>query len=235
MEYMENGSLNQLLSYVQLDLGMIKRIANDISLGMNYLHEEKVLHRDLTSRNILLSEHLQAKVADFGLSRRYIEDNDLSYTMGSIAWMAPEVIADAKSFCKKSDVYSFGVVCWELFSRVSPCPPDLSNINLANKVLNEEWRPMIPESVPLEWKSLIKECWYQKLEVRPSFSQILQILDSFQVPQTTFDSYQYGMVRRNSSLSSEDIEKSLASHCLASQPVLNNRAASSGDLVNIHA
>jgi len=147
---------------------------------MNYLHEENVLHRDLTSRNILLTKHMQAKVADFGLSKKNLEDTDLSYTMGSVAWMAPEVIASARQFNKKADVYSFGVICWELFSGTDPCPEDMAHINLANKVLHEEWRPTIPDNVPSLWTQLIKQCWSQKTPSRPSFSEILGILDSIE-------------------------------------------------------
>jgi len=180
-EYMENGSLYNLLRLQKLKIMTVHRIAKDIALGMNYLHEENVLHRDLTSRNILLTKHMQAKVADFGLSKKNLEDSDLSYTMGSVAWMAPEVIASARQFSKKADVYSFGVICWELFTGSDPCPEDMAHINLANKVLHEEWRPTIPENVPFVWTQLIKQCWAQKPDSRPSFIEILGILDSIEM------------------------------------------------------
>jgi len=67
-----------------------------IALGMLHLHKEKVIHRDLAVRNILLSKHLDAKVADFGLSREQ-EDTDVmsqtTSTVGPVKWMAPEAIS----------------------------------------------------------------------------------------------------------------------------------------------
>lgn len=180
-EYMENGSLYNLLRLQKLKIMTVHRIAKDIALGMNYLHEENVLHRDLTSRNILLTKHMQAKVADFGLSKKNLKDSDLSYTMGSVPWMAPEVIASARQFSKKADVYSFGVICWELFTGSDPCPEDMAHVNLANKVLHEEWRPSIPENVPFVWTQLIKQCWAQKPDSRPLFIEILAILDSIEM------------------------------------------------------
>jgi len=110
-----------------------------------------------------------------------MEESDLSYTMGSVAWMAPEVIASARQFSKKADVYSYGVICWELFTGTDPCPEDMAHINLANKVLHEEWRPTIPENVPYVWTQLIQQCWAQRPDSRPSFTEILGILDSIEM------------------------------------------------------
>uniref|UniRef100_A0A6B2LDM3 Protein kinase domain-containing protein n=1 Tax=Arcella intermedia TaxID=1963864 RepID=A0A6B2LDM3_9EUKA len=179
MEYMENGSLHDLLRRSDLHPNQIHKIAKEIALGMNYLHGESILHRDLTSKNILLSKHMEAKVADFGLSKvKMGESQTFSDTIGSLAWMAPEVIANAKKFSKSSDVYSYGILLWELWTGRDPCPTDIAPVNLANKVLHDNYRPEIPPHVPKEWQDLIKVCWDTDVGVRPTFEKILQILES---------------------------------------------------------
>uniref|UniRef100_A0A6B2L3S5 Protein kinase domain-containing protein n=1 Tax=Arcella intermedia TaxID=1963864 RepID=A0A6B2L3S5_9EUKA len=181
MEYMENGSLSELLKKKELRSHQIHKIATEIALGMNYLHGENILHRDLTSKNILLSKHMEAKVADFGLSKvKLAESHTYSYTMGSIAWMAPEVIANASKFSKSSDVYSYGIILWEIWTGCDPCPKEIAIVNLANKVLHEQYRPTIPPTVHAKWQDLIRSCWESDPDQRPSFDKILGTLD--QIP-----------------------------------------------------
>jgi len=142
MEYMELGNLHDLLLSTQLDFKILVKIAKDTADGMQFLHDNKILHRDLNSKNILLTRNqkgLLAKVADFGLSRKKLEDTTLSYTMGQIPWMAPEVLQVSKNYTQKADVYSFGILMWQMVSRQSPCPPGLSYVNMASKVMTEQW------------------------------------------------------------------------------------------------
>jgi len=180
-EYCEGGSLNHLLKNENLDPSTRLKIAKDIALAMNYLHLENVLHRDLTSSNILLSASREAKVSDFGLSRKKLPDVSVSGTMGSIVSMAPEVIDNAKNFTKKSDVYSFGILLWELLTQEELCPKDMTSIMLASKVLREQYRPNLPhQNITPEWSNLIEKCWAQNQEHRPDFDAIVQILESFE-------------------------------------------------------
>eukprot|EP01125_Pyxidicula_operculata_P019201 TRINITY_DN694_c2_g1_i1.p1 TRINITY_DN694_c2_g1~~TRINITY_DN694_c2_g1_i1.p1 ORF type:complete len:1313 (+),score=446.85 TRINITY_DN694_c2_g1_i1:50-3988(+) len=177
-EFMEKGSLHTLLTEQTLEISLIHKISTDIALGMNYLHGENILHRDLTSKNILLNKHLEAKVSDFGLSKVKYEGEGTSYTMGSVAWMAPEVIKSAKNFTRKSDVFSYGVIIWQLFSGSDPCPRDMTHINHANRVLNEKYRPKIPRECPPVWSQHIQTAWAQEPDERPLFEDILQFLHS---------------------------------------------------------
>jgi len=128
-EYMANGSLFDLLhkedtsrrnTLLETDLQIIN-IAYDISLGMNYLHDrdEPIFHRDLNTKNVLLDSNMNGKIADFGLSKD-ISEGSLSNTLGTVAYMAPEILIHPQNFIKKSDVYSFGVILWELYTGLSP-------------------------------------------------------------------------------------------------------------------
>jgi len=150
---------------------------------MNYLHFENVIHRDLNSSNILLSLSKEAKVSDFGLSRKKEPGISVSCTMGAVAWMAPEVIENAKSFTKKSDVYSYGIILWEILTRGDPCPTEMNSIMLASEVVNNAFRPQLPHpNISPPWEELIKRCWAQNPDDRPSFEEILISLESFESP-----------------------------------------------------
>ena len=91
---------------------------------MEFLSEKNIYHGDLAARNILLNDHLVAKVADFGLSRRLYEDFSVNSLFkensGSMKlptkWLALETLTYGHIVPGKSDVWSFGVVMWEMFS-----------------------------------------------------------------------------------------------------------------------
>ncbi|PRP72821.1 serine/threonine-protein kinase CTR1-like, partial [Planoprotostelium fungivorum] len=121
-EYCSGGSLYSHLRRVNCSIEEKYKFLNEISLGMLHLHKEKIIHRDLAVRNILLTRHLEAKVADFGLSREQEDTEEASQTqskVGPLKWMAPEAIT-SREYSIKSDVFSFGVVIWEVLEVREP-------------------------------------------------------------------------------------------------------------------
>ncbi|GER25330.1 leucine-rich receptor-like protein kinase family protein [Striga asiatica] len=121
-EYMRNGSLGEALHGKKggfLSWGLRYKIALDAARGLCYLHHDcspLIVHRDVKSNNILLSEGFEAHVADFGLAK-FLVDGGASQCMSAIAgsygYIAPEY-AYTLRVDEKSDVYSFGVVLLEL-------------------------------------------------------------------------------------------------------------------------
>nr|POF10764.1 putative leucine-rich repeat receptor-like serine/threonine-protein kinase [Quercus suber] len=123
-EYMANGNLLQHLSVTNTNvLTWNERIhiAVDAAHGLEYLHngcKPPIIHRDLKPSNILLNEHMQAKIADFGLSRAFATENDShvsSRPAGTLGYVDPE-FQSSGNFNKKSDVYSFGIILFELIT-----------------------------------------------------------------------------------------------------------------------
>ncbi|GLE07426.1 hypothetical protein PINS_up017635 [Pythium insidiosum] len=96
------------------------KIATHIAHALTYLHslEDIVLHRDLKSRNVLLTEAYDAKLTDFGASRERA-DCTMTAGVGSSLWMAPEVML-GKRYDESADVYSFGVMLSELDTHDMP-------------------------------------------------------------------------------------------------------------------
>lgn len=121
MEYCPNNTLWSFLHNKKYPLNWSKRLswAVDIAKGMYYLHSfpVPVLHRDLKSLNILLDKDLIAKLADFGWTR--LLDVDMTGSIGTFQWMAPEVIIE-NQYTEKADIYSYGIILWEIASREPP-------------------------------------------------------------------------------------------------------------------
>ncbi|CAA2956775.1 serine threonine- kinase HT1 [Olea europaea subsp. europaea] len=121
-EYMSQGNLRMYLNKKEpysLSIETILRLALDISRGMEYLHSQGVIHRDLKSNNLLLNDEMRVKVADFGTSCLETQCRKTKGNMGTYRWMAPEMIKE-KICTRKVDVYSFGIVLWELTTALLP-------------------------------------------------------------------------------------------------------------------
>ncbi|RLN44816.1 hypothetical protein BBJ28_00011581 [Nothophytophthora sp. Chile5] len=119
-EYMEGGDLRALLASYEAEnhpVGFNRdkvTIALHVAHALTYLHSlaPLVLHRDIKSKNILLSASLEAKLTDFGISRE-VATQTMTAGVGTSLWMAPEVMLGER-YDAKSDVFSFGVVLSEL-------------------------------------------------------------------------------------------------------------------------
>ncbi|KEH18235.1 LRR receptor-like kinase plant [Medicago truncatula] len=123
-EYMANGNLQQHLSVENSNvLNWTERlnIAVDTAYGLDYLHngcKPPIMHRDLKPSNILLDENLHAKIADFGLSRAFGND-DASHIStrpaGTFGYADPEFQRSGNTN-KKNDIFSFGIILFELIT-----------------------------------------------------------------------------------------------------------------------
>ncbi|KAJ7549108.1 hypothetical protein O6H91_07G040200 [Diphasiastrum complanatum] len=121
-EYLPNGSLRAFLHKNEahsLPLKIILGMSLDIARGMEYVHSQGVIHRDLKSENLCLEKDLCIKITDFGVACLATECNNLAKDIGTYRWMAPEMISH-KPYSRKVDVYSFGIILWELNTGLIP-------------------------------------------------------------------------------------------------------------------
>nr|GEX42861.1 receptor-like protein kinase HERK 1 [Tanacetum cinerariifolium] len=121
-EYEFNGSLEKHLSSNTLTWGQRLKICIGVARGLEYLHnplgiQQRVLHRDLKSANILLGHFWEAKISDFGLSKIGPANQEFTFlvsnVVGTLRYCDPPY-AETGTLTKESDVYSFGVVLCEI-------------------------------------------------------------------------------------------------------------------------
>ncbi|KAK9286148.1 hypothetical protein L1049_014530 [Liquidambar formosana] len=175
-EFMSGGSV---YDYLHKQKGVFKlpsllRVAIDVSKGMNYLHQNNIIHRDLKAANLLMDENEVVKVADFGVARVKTQSGVMTAETGTYRWMAPEVI-EHKPYDHKADVFSFGIVLWELLTGKLPYEY-LTPLQAAVGVVQKGLRPTIPKHTHPKLTELLERCWQQDPASRPDFSEIIEIL-----------------------------------------------------------
>ena len=104
-------------------------ICHDITVALSFLHSNNIVHRDLSSNNVLLIGNVRAKVTDFGMAR--LGDGNprgtqLTFTMcpGTDVYMPPEAVQDKPVYSEKIDCFSFGIITLQILTREFPKPGD---------------------------------------------------------------------------------------------------------------
>ena len=104
-------------------------ICHDVTLALSFLHSNKIVHRDLSSNNVLLIGNVRAKVTDFGMARLSdINPQATRFTStmcpGTDVYMPPEAVQDKPVYTEKIDCFSFGVIIVQMLTREFPKPGD---------------------------------------------------------------------------------------------------------------
>ncbi|XP_028328169.1 tyrosine-protein kinase Lyn isoform X2 [Gouania willdenowi] len=181
-EFMANGSLLDFLktdSGCRLQLPKLIDFSAQIAEGMVYIEKKNYIHRDLRAANVLVSESLLCKIADFGLAR-VIEEDEYKAREGAkfpIKWTAPEAI-NYGTFTIKSDMWSFGVLLYEIITYGRIPYPGLTKGEVISSVQNGYRMPR-PDTCPSKLYEIMLSCWKDRPEDRPTFEYMQSILDDF--------------------------------------------------------
>ncbi|NXE73774.1 LCK kinase, partial [Cochlearius cochlearius] len=181
-EYMEKGSLVDFLKTsegVKLSINKLLDMAAQIAEGMAFIEAKNYIHRDLRAANILVSDTLSCKIADFGLAR-LIEDNEYTAREGAkfpIKWTAPEAI-NYGTFTIKSDVWSFGILLTEIVTYGRIPYPGMTNPEVIQN-LERGYRMPQPDNCPQELYDMMMQCWKERPEDRPTFEYMKSVLEDF--------------------------------------------------------
>ncbi|KAL8222865.1 hypothetical protein R6Q57_020264 [Mikania cordata] len=243
-EYIVNGTLKDSLSGrsgIWLDWTRRLKIALGAARGLQYLHDHAdppIIHRDVKTNNILLDERLDAKVADFGLSRPLSGANITHITTGvkgTMGYMDPEYYL-TQQLTEKSDTYGFGVVMLELITARNPIDngkyivkevKESMNKNKELYDLHKVLDPTIGLTSPLKgferFIDLACRCVEETQIQRPTMSEVVKELESImelaginrmESSSSTSASYERGSKDYNSPYDSD----SLLSYSLGSLP-----------------
>ena len=105
-------------------------LCHDIALALSYLHSNGIIHRDLSSNNVLLIAGSRAKVTDFGMVKLYDVNRSTAHLTpltlypGTAVYMSPEALRDRPVYTDKLDSFSFGVLCIQIMTQQLPDPGD---------------------------------------------------------------------------------------------------------------
>ncbi|CDW84788.1 UNKNOWN [Stylonychia lemnae] len=179
LEYMSSGSLQQIYqNYGNIQEDTIKAYTRQILEGLNYLHQNKVIHCDLKGANVLVDHNGVVKLSDFGCAKLFESSFSMSdfngAIRGSLPWMAPEVVTN-KGIRRKADIWSLGCLMIELAVGGNPWGSQLSSNNFQAifKIADPTSSPTIPDDLSDDCKDFIRLCLVREYEKRPTAAELL--------------------------------------------------------------
>jgi tRNA A-37 threonylcarbamoyl transferase component Bud32 len=121
LEYIEGTTLKKFLECANMNLneGQLKNIIFKIAEALNYLSKLGVMHRDLKPENIMVTQDLQIKIIDFGMSRIIAKGEKANEKLGTYLYSAPEILSNLK-YNKEVDIWSFGVIMFYILTNEQP-------------------------------------------------------------------------------------------------------------------
>uniref|UniRef100_A0A8D2ZJT1 Guanylate cyclase n=1 Tax=Scophthalmus maximus TaxID=52904 RepID=A0A8D2ZJT1_SCOMX len=182
-EFCSRGSLEDLLlnDEVKLDWMFKSSLLLDLIKGMKYLHHRGVSHTRLKSSNCVVDGRFVLKVTDYGYNE-VLESGRFPYTeppAEELLWTAPEILRSGQPGLHGTlpgDVFSFAIIMQEVVVRGPPyCMLDLSATDIVEKLCKPPplCRPAVsPDYAPFECIQLMRQCWNEQPDKRPSFDEI---------------------------------------------------------------
>lgn len=152
MEYIEGETLDARIKKGPLKLSEAVRIAMEMAAALELAHSKNIVHRDVKSANVMLTDKGSAKVLDFGLAKtaQSTQLTRLGSTLGTVAYMSPEQ-ARGEEVDLRTDLWALGVVLYEMIAGRSPFGGDYEQAVVYN-ILNEAAEPLtaVRTGVPME-------------------------------------------------------------------------------------
>ncbi len=187
MAYIEGQNLKKKIESGPLELDEALKIATQVVGGLREAHKKGVIHRDIKSANIMVTEEDQAKIMDFGLAR--VAGGTLvtkeGTTMGTIAYMSPEQ-ARGEEVDHKTDIWALGVVLYETLTGRIPFKADNEQVVL-RMILSSKPEPItsLRTGIPLELERIVNKCLEKESAKR--YKEMDELMDDISVLKKTLE------------------------------------------------
>ncbi|CRG93074.1 protein kinase, putative [Plasmodium gallinaceum] len=184
IEYLNKGNVFDILYNNTVDLSYEIRLnmATQLVCVINYLHEnEKIVHRDLKTSNLLLDENYNLKLCDFGKTRKLDKDGKivLEDNGGSPRYMAPECFIDKNIITEKADIWGLACCLIEIFGGLIPFQHIKQKEDVIIEILLNKKKPEIPNWFHPDLLSLLERSFSTDPNRRPSCNEYLKLLLKF--------------------------------------------------------
>ncbi|CDW87458.1 protein serine threonine kinase [Stylonychia lemnae] len=169
LEYVENGSLDSLIKkFGKFPETLVAIYVQQVLQGLDYLHTQVVIHRDIKGANILTTKDGIVKLADFGVATKLNDTEKSNSAFGTPYWMAPEVIEMSGQVTQACDIWSLGCTVIELLTG-NPPYSNLQPVSAMVKIV-QEGMPALPESITDELKDFLNKCFekdpYRRIDAK---------------------------------------------------------------------